>query len=566
VTDQKPAPGRRQAILFVIVLAAAAVAFALPFRQPNCNTSSHYVVVQMIASGHETIDRIHGESCDISWWRGHYFANKAPGLALATTPWYLALHALGVIRPDPLSTASFPRAMRAIPRRDLWLMGLWGAVLPALGLLVLVRSVANQLAPGTGIVASVTLAFATLLLPFSSLFFAHSLSAFLVFAAFALVLDTDGANWRRIGIAGLLMGFGVAVEYPVGLLLLALGAYVAARRPRLARSAVFALAALVGLVPLAAYDVWTFGSPFHLSYIGAVTVPGVTGHDVLGANSAGFFGVAMPHLSRGLQVLFGSRGLLTLGPVVALAPLGWVLFWRAGRRHEAVFLSGVVAIYILYNAAYYSPLGGATPGPRFLIPILPFMVLAVAPVICTWPLSVLVLAIPSAAILLAAHLTQPLISPPYEPGDWWHWLHTDGFSSTVLSPGAHGWLPAVPIALAALLATAAAIASVRSVDRVDLQPALICAFGWLAAFVAFPHLARSFLGAVAIIATLTVVVLASRRGAVGLALTAMTCSAIVVVHRHAAPSAILAVGALATALLVTKWSRLTRPGVLSSRG
>ena len=31
------------------------------------------------------------------------------------------------------------------------------------------------------------------------------------------------------------------------------------------------------------------------------------------------------------------------------------------------------------------PLGGATPGPRFLIPILPFMVLAVAPVEVEWP-------------------------------------------------------------------------------------------------------------------------------------------------------------------------------------
>jgi hypothetical protein len=423
-------------------------------------------------------------------------------------------------------------------------------VLPALGLLVLLRSVADRLAPGTGIVASATLAFATILLPFSSLFFAHALSAFLVFAAFALVLDTQGPNWRRIGAAGLLVGFGTVVEYPVGLLLLALGAYVVSRRPRIARSAMFAVGALIGLAPLAAYDIWAFGSPFHLSYIGAVTIPGVTGHDVLGANSAGFFGVAVPHLSRGLQLLVGSRGLLTLGPVLALAPVGWVLIWKSGRRREAAFLSGVVAIYILYNAAYYSPIGGATPGPRFLIPVLPFIVLAVAAVVRAWPLSVAVLAIPSAAILLAAHLTQPLISPPYEPRDWWHWLHTDGFTSTVLSPGAHGWLPAAPVAIAALLATAAAIASVRRVNRVDFQLGLICAIGWLAALVAFPHLARSFLGAVAIVATLTVVVLASRRGAVGLALTVITCFAIVVVHRHAAPAAIIAVAALATALVM----------------
>jgi hypothetical protein len=552
LTDRKATPRRRQAILFAVVLTAAAVAYILPFRQPNCNTSSHYALVQMFAVGQKTIDRIHGESCDISWWHGHYFANKAPGLALVTTPWYLALHALGALRADALSTASFPRAMRSIPRRDLWLMGLWGAVLPALGLLVVMRSVAERLAPGTGIVAAATLAFATLLLPFSSLFFAHALSAFLVFAAFALLLDAEGANRRRIVTAGLLAGFGAVVEYPIGLLLLALGIYAAARRPRIPRIAMFTTGALIGLAPLAAYNVWAFGSPFHLSYIGAVTTPGITGHDVLGANSAGFFGVALPHLSRGLQVLFGSRGLLTLGPVVALAPVGWVIFWKSGRRHEAALLGGTAAVYLLYNAAYYTPLGGATPGPRFLIPIIPFMVLAVAAVIRIWPLSVLTLAIPSAAILLAAHLTQPLISPPYQPHDWWHWLHSNGLSSTVLSPGSHGWLPATPLVLATILAAAAAITSLGPVDRLDIQPAVLCATAWLTGLVSFPHLARSFLGALAIIATLGVIAHAIRRGATDLLLAVVAGTAIMVVHRHAGSSAAVASGAFAAALLITR--------------
>lgn len=544
------------------MLVAAAVSYALPFRQPNCNTSSHYALVQSLAAGAKTIDSIHGESCDISWWHGRYFANKAPGLALISTPWYAALHALGILRRDPSSAASFPRAMRALPRRDLWLMGLWGAVLPALGLLVLVRSVAERFALGAGVAASAILAFATLVLPFSSLFFSHVLAAFLVFAAFTLLLDAHGASWRRIGAAGVLAGFGVVVEYPVGLILLALGAYVVTRRPRLERGAAFAAGALAGLAPLAAYDLWAFGSLSHLSYVGAVLVPGVTGHDVLGANSVGFFGVTAPHLSRGLQVLFGSRGLLTLGPVLALAPVGCVRLWTRGRRREAAFIAGVSVLYLVYNAAYYSPLGGATPGPRFLIVILPFAVLAVAAVIRAWPLSVVALAVPSAAILLAAHLTQPLISPPYEPRDWWRWLRSDGFSSTVLSPSAHGWLPAAPIALGALIALVAAIASVRSIDRTDITTALVCAIGWLTAFVSFPHLARSLVGAAAVIAMVAVIALASRRGGVGVALMLAAGAALVAVHRHAVPSAAVGVAALVVAVWV---SRLDASTVTASR-
>jgi hypothetical protein len=542
------------------VLIAAAVAYALPFRQPNCNTSSHYALVQTIASGTRTIDNIHGETCDVSWSQGHYFANKAPGLALATTPWYAALHALGILRADPLSGSSYPTAMRALPRRDLWLMGLWGAVLPALGLLWLVRSVAERFAPGAGVATAATLAFATLLLPFSSLFFSHVLAAFLTFAAFALLLNDQEARWKGVALAGLLAGFAAVVEYPAGLLVLALGAYAATRHPRLRRGAVFAVGALVGLAPLAAYDMWAFGSPFHLSYVGAVLVPGVSGHDVLGANSVGFFGVASPHLAAALQVLFGSRGLLTLGPVLALAPAGCILLWKRSRPREAAFIGGVCLTYLIYNAAYYSPLGGATPGPRFLILVIPFAALALAPVVRACPLSLLALALPSFALLLAAHLTQPLISPPYEPKDWWHWLRSNGLSSTVLEPGNHGWFPALAIVLAALTAVAAAIGSVRQTDRTDVSAALVCLVAWSTALVSFPHLARSPLGATAIAAMLAIAVLVSRRGVWGVGTIIAVGLGLDGVHRHAALSAALGLSGLALAIVVAKLYVSTPPG------
>ena len=173
----------RSGLLFALVLAAAAVAFASPFRQPNCNTSSHYALVQSLADGSATIDRIHGESCDVSWSGGHYFANKAPGLALVTVPWYALVRGLGLIHADKAAGQPYPVAMRAIPRRDLWLMTLWGAVLPALGLLVLVRQAAERIEPGSGTAVAATLGFGSILLPFASLFFSHALAAFLAFAA-----------------------------------------------------------------------------------------------------------------------------------------------------------------------------------------------------------------------------------------------------------------------------------------------------------------------------------------------------------------------------------------------
>lgn len=489
----------RQATLFGLAIVAAAVAFASPFRQPDCNTASHYALVQMLAIGSKTIDPIHGESCDVSWWHGHYYANKAPGLAFATLPWYLALKELGLTHGDPNAGAPFPVAMRALPRRDLWLMGIWGAVLPALALLVLVRRVAERLLPGSGTAVAVTLGFGSLLLPFASLFFSHALAAFLAFAAFALVLDRRGTSARRMIAGGVLAGLSVVVEYPMVLFAAALAVYVGSSDPRLRRLGSFVSGVALGSLPLAVYDEWAFGSPLHLSYVGAVLHPGRTGHDVLGANSTGFFGVGVPSLAGAAHILVGDRGLLAIAPVLVLAPFGCVLLWNAGWRREGAFLGAVCSLFVLYNAGYYSPLGGATPGPRFLVCVLPFATLAIAPLIRLVPLSFLALLGVSMVVLLAAHLTQPLISHPYDTGDWWHWLSHDGYSATLFGPSSHGWFVAAPVIVAAAAALAVTTSSIdtRSAARADVLAGFSVLVLWALAFADLPAAHRAEAGLIA---------------------------------------------------------------------
>ena len=45
----------------------------------------------------------------------------------------------------------------------------------------------------------------------------------------------------------------------------------------------------------------------------------------------------------------------------------------------------VAAAYFVYNAGYWLPFGGGTPGPRFLIPMLPFLALGLAVAWRRWP-------------------------------------------------------------------------------------------------------------------------------------------------------------------------------------
>ena len=408
------------------------------------NQSSHYALVRAFDSGTPKIDRWHSETLDKAWFEGHYYSVKAPGLAAWTLPWYAANDAVGLVgraqeagervRRDAGGSGGSPRAQAIRNQRAvIWLLGLWAIVLPALALLVLVRSVAERFAPGYGTAAAVGLGAATLVLPYSTMLYAHVPAAALALGSFALLLRERPPLFA----AGLLGGLAALVEYPVGLLVAVLGVWALIRFGR--RAALYAGGVVLGLLPLAAYNLWAFGSVTHMSYDDVVAVEGRTGHDVIGLNDEGLFGVDVPDPSAAWDLLLSARGLLVLTPVVALAVWG---LWRARSR----VLLALVAVAFLYNAGYYLPFGGGVPGPRFLVPMLPFLAVGLAVALRERTAATLGLLAASSVGMLAATITEPQL-PPDDPTSRWTDLLGDGDLQFTLAGAAgagHGWLGILP--------------------------------------------------------------------------------------------------------------------------
>jgi hypothetical protein len=211
----------------------------------------------------------------------------------------------------------------------------------------------------------------------------------------------------------------VVCEYPLAIAALIVGLYVLSRRGAgfVRRAFAYGTGAVAGVLPLFAYQWWAFGSPLHMSYADAVAQTGLTGRDVLGLNDGGFFGITTPRLVDGLSLLVGGRGLLTLTPVLALAAAGIVLMHRDGRRAEARTIAAVVLAYLVYNAGYWLPFGGGSPGPRFLIPILPFLAVGFGPAWRRWPAQTLALAVISATTMVAATMSYAMIGGD-DVGEW----------------------------------------------------------------------------------------------------------------------------------------------------
>jgi hypothetical protein len=501
----------------VAAIACLAVGWATVMHSLGWAETSNFALVRALADGRADIDQWHWETKDKSWHDGHFYSVKAPGLAFAATPVYEVLAAAGgrEASRDVARTARESGAGRWAregtsrglysddPARAervrvtieestplVWALGLFTVVVPAFVLLLLVRAVAERIEPGCGTAAAVALGGATLILPFATLFFSHVLSATLAFAAFALLWRERAGPQRLLVVAaaGLLAGFAITTEYPLGLAAVVLGVYAMRRSPR--RGAAYAAGVAAGVAPLAAYNVWAFGSPAHFSYENAVAIQGDSGHDVVGLNEGGFFGIEAPDVQIALDLLFASKGLLTLAPVLALALAGLVLLHRRGLRAEAWTIGALFAVYLVYNSGYWLPFGGGSPGPRFLVPVLPFLGVPLALAWRRWPATTLGLAAASGLVMATATVTLPLIGND-DVGYWGNVVRHESFEHTVASALGldNGWLAIAPF-LAALLA--AAILAARATGPLEWsgRERLVAAgavVGWAVLAVALPE-------------------------------------------------------------------------------
>jgi hypothetical protein len=480
----------RSAALGVITIAAIGLAWAMPLQSVGCAQSAHYAATRAIAEGHPYIDRYANETCDLVRTHGHYYAAKGPALEFWSAPFYLLLRSVGAVPANPNARLTYPDAMAGVPLRAVWQIGLWAVVLPAIGLLLLIRRAVEWIEPGLGTAVAAILGLATLVLPFSTLLFAHVPAAASAFLAFCLLFRRDDSSYRRVVAAGAAAGLAVAIDLPLALPAVLLGLYAATRSPRLRRPAAYAAGGLLGLLPLFAFDTWAFGNPLQLAYAGTPG-QGAAG----GWQQTGFFGQGVPSFRILIELLVSQRGLVVMTPVVAAGIAGTVLLWRRGFHSEAGLIAALVLVELVWNSARHPvdfALGGWVPGPRFLIPLLPFLCFALAPALRRAPATVGALAMISAGAMVVATSAEPLL----QNDDTRHWLSRivhGNFVPTVVSLGGvgHGWLAIVPFYALVVVASGAAIMATRlPVSRRDLQMAGAAVIAWILVEHGAPELLR----------------------------------------------------------------------------
>ncbi|MBX3049977.1 MAG: hypothetical protein KF753_00810 [Caldilineaceae bacterium] len=230
------------------------------------------------------------------------------------------------------------------------------------------------------IAAALAFGLATLAWPYTQTFFSDTMAGWGLFAALYWLLAFQQDRRKHLLFwAGLAWGLAYLsrainlVTLPVyGLALLSLltegkGLRIGDWRlgtgrinPRFREWILFASPILAaGLISLW-WNWLRFGAPLDSGYVESEAF-----------NGDWLFGLAGLLISPG-------RGLVWYSPVLLLAPLGVGWFWR--RARWLLLSSACVALlYWLFYGKWYMWHGGYSWGPRFLVPVLPFLLLMTAP-------------------------------------------------------------------------------------------------------------------------------------------------------------------------------------------
>jgi hypothetical protein len=140
-------------------------------------------------------------------------------------------------------------------------------------------------------------------------------------------------------------------------------------------------------------------------------------------------------------------------------------------------IGGLALSYLVYNSGYFQPFGGFVPGPRFLVPILPFLGVALVSAFRAFPLTTLLLAGISTALMTAVTITGPLLAFDGR----WHVRLFDGWF------GGRQWYVIAPfVGLVALAGFFAVRAARPQVSAREAPAAFAALAAWVLLWVVSP--------------------------------------------------------------------------------
>lgn len=382
--------------LFIFLMLLMCYCYFLP-RWADWNQNSRLnLVLAIVDDGTLHIDKYYQNTGDYAVFNGHYYSDKAPGASFLAVPVYLAVKP--ILRAAPVQNMmdrlAQGDAFSATLKEDgsgllvdkiyfaivLYLVTCMVVAVPSAVLGVVIYAFLGSFNQRSAWRIGVVLVYglATNAFAYAGAFYGHQIVAYLLFGAFYLAFligQKRIAPYWIIGV-GSMLGYAVITEYPTVLIAGAIFVYAIVVLPDRRWTVGLVLSGMPPGLLLMAYNWAIFGTILPVGYEHSELWTDV--------HQQGFMSLVGPNAPALWGITFGlHRGLFFIAPILLLAIPGWVLWWQSGnyRWEWGVCLWAVVSFF-LFNGSSVMWQGGFAIGPRYLVPMLPFMIIPVGVFVC----------------------------------------------------------------------------------------------------------------------------------------------------------------------------------------
>jgi hypothetical protein len=354
--------------LFRAILLGVWLIYLFHFSPTATGSDRFVALARSIVERHSiAIDAFSRYTHELSYRSGHHYINTNPGLSFFAAPCWAAAFPI---------YSRLPSRLREVETCHWFLVhfvgfagttalaGALSATLVALLVYAKTRSAYHCLV-GAALYAVGSIAFF-----FSTRLQQNVMITLLALLVFAAVRRSSGGEVHpyRLAATGGLIGLGLFCDLSALPLLMALLVTLALGREPWRHQLLLAAGLSLGLLPLLAYHLLAFGDAFRPAQAYLVQDPD-------GVHGGLLFGLSLPSWRLLWQQLISpSQGLLCYMPYVLL-PL-WCKGLRSFfSRQESTFLVACGACYLLWSASLPSSRYSLF-GPRYLLPVVPFVCLA----------------------------------------------------------------------------------------------------------------------------------------------------------------------------------------------
>lgn len=341
-----------------LAIAFSCVAYLFFFQiypnHTNTNELTRLLLTSALVEDHSfQIDNAikrYGDTEDKSFFRGHFYSAKSIGYSVLAVPFYFLLQVTGRdVDGDVL----------------IYFLRLFINMIPLLFFtLFFFRYLRDSIKIGDkSYLFIAAFIFGTLVYTYAQLFMSHLLTGLLWFSAFNFVCERPTRKFAFV--AGAILGISFLLEFPSVLVMMACGIWLLLFQRSLVPS--FLIGASLSSAPAFLYNWCVFEGllewPYKYTYFPHLQA----GH------AGGYVGLHLPSLRVLWELTFGtSRGFFFFMPHLFFGLIGLVL--EKMRRKESSLALAIILVNFIFYSGYYSWDGGQAFGPRFLVPLIPFLV------------------------------------------------------------------------------------------------------------------------------------------------------------------------------------------------